>query len=107
VGRPTGTVIGSPTSIRTRVGRGNGTNYRQLAIVAGRVLYADETVTQQDASQAWTTLERSLHDLRTNVPPWRRAVATLDPRTLIPAGLVGRALKVLRRYTPTGRPSSI
>jgi len=90
-----------------RVGSGNGANYGQLAIVTARVLYADERITDQDASQAWTTLDHSLHDLRANVPWWRRAVATLDPRTLVPPGLVGRAVQAIRRYTPTGRPSSI
>jgi transglutaminase-like putative cysteine protease len=89
-----------------RVGAGNGVVYTELANVTGRVLYADTAVSQQDAAKAWATLERSLHELRGNAPWWRRALAELDPRTLVPPGITGRLLKRVKRYTPTGRPSS-
>jgi transglutaminase-like putative cysteine protease len=90
-----------------RVGSGNGVVYGQLASVTGRVLYAEPRATQQDATEAWSTLERSLTELRSHAPWWRRALAELDPRTLIGDEPVKRATRFVRRYTPTGRPSSI
>ena len=95
----------------SRVGQGNGAAHLELASVTSRVLYADQHVSGQDAAQAWSTLERSLHELHAHAPWWRRALAELDPRTLVPPGVAGRitapVAKFVRRYTPTGRPSSI
>ncbi len=94
-----------------RVGQGNGASHLELARVTSRVLYAEEPVSGQDATHAWTTLDRSLHELTDDVPWWRRGLAELDPRTLVPSGLAGRitasVVRFVRRYTPTGRPSSI
>lgn len=90
-----------------RIGNGNGASYGQLATVTETVLYAEPHATQQDATEAWATLERSLRDLKTHAPLWRRALAEIDPRTLVPEKAMSRALRFVRRYTPTGRPSSI
>jgi hypothetical protein len=94
-----------------RVAQGNGASHLELASVTSRVLYADENISGQDAAHAWSTLERSLHDLHAHAPWWRRALGELDPRTLLPPHLAGRisepVVRFVRRYTPTGRPSSI
>ena len=94
-----------------RLGGTNGAVYGQLATVTGRVLYAEPHATQVDATEAWRSLDGSLQELRAKAPWWRRAVAELDPRTLIPpdtpSRLISRVSRIGRRYTPTGRPSSI
>jgi transglutaminase-like putative cysteine protease len=88
-------------------GSSNGT-YGELAAITGRVVYGAGKATNDDAQRAWRTLERSVHELRERAPWWRRVIAFVDPRPLAPEGLtLRRVTSTLRRYTPTGRPSSI
>ncbi len=90
-------------------GSSNGT-FGELATITGRAVYAADHATNEDAQAAWRSLERSVHDLRERAPWWRRVFAIVDPRPLAPEGMTIpqlRTLRLRRRQTPTGRPSSI
>lgn len=62
-----------------------------LAHVTARALYGPPGTTPEDAAAAWDALHAALKTMRARTPWWRRALAPLDPRTFVPAGLFTRA----------------
>lgn len=57
---------------------------RRLTELTLLALYAPEPPGAREAAAAWQTVDPALRSLRRSSPWWRRMVAVLDPRTLIP-----------------------
>lgn len=82
-----------------------------LADLAARAAYGPAGVTREEARSAWQAVRPGVRAMRSRSSWWRRALAPIDPRPLVPDGLVAhlrrRAAELFRTQTPTGRPSSI
>ncbi len=59
--------------------------------LAAHALYGPPGMSNDEASAAWKALAAALRAARERAPWWRRVLAPLDPRTLLPRGFVGRA----------------
>jgi hypothetical protein len=61
-----------------------------LALLTARALYGPGRTAAEDGKAAWAGQKAAAHALRRRSPMWRRALAVLDPRTLLPQGPVRR-----------------
>lgn len=74
----------------------------QLVGITNRTLYGPAAPTAADAHASWQALGTVLSGLRGRAPIWRRALAALDPRTLLPLETIGRLRPVFLRARPAG-----
>jgi transglutaminase-like putative cysteine protease len=75
---------------REFVRRTTGTDGDDIGVLAARVLYGPPGATKQEATAAWSALDRTVRALRNRAPMWRRILAPIDLTPFLPERMFRR-----------------